>query len=339
MKMLKDLICVVVCARHGDRTPSLILPEHLEAWHETLPEKHVLLKYPIEPRLEDESKQNVASRLTRKGLDEMLQLGQQLKSRYAQFLEDDRASFYSTDYERTARSAVAVASVLSSSVTVKSTNRKRDPLDPWESTVELPSLVERFREENSAYIGKHKEWSMYYPAVRKGFNGYFPSSSNFAWIIAFDLLICSESHPEIKFLSDDVLIVGDTIKAVTLEEFSLLYADHKIRQFAIGGLLGGILSWFKDVSTSSKKSTKFDANLVEFDRDSRFAFVSCHDVNILPLKAALNWDDENPSWPEYGYYLAFELYPSGVHTYDSHGKTRRKMSWEEFETLCENHSL
>ena len=311
---------VAIIARHGDRTPSIIPAAHESFWR---------------AQLMNTSIPSSRTQLTKRGDNEMHELGRKLARTYGYLSNEMTHSlgFYSTDYDRTKQSAGIVASEFGS-FDVQFQPRKNDPLDPWESISSYPKQVMDFwaRPLNTEVLVHDNEFRDELIMAGGALQDYFPNTASFDWVSALDVVFCTSAYPDAPNFEAISNIAAKVID-ITTKQFSLLYADDSIRKQAVCGLIAGICEWISPGTEFATSDHNFRIN----EKDD-FAFISCHDTNLLPLWIALN-QDRKPSWPAYGYYIAFELVGSTVHITDSSGSMRQKMSLAQFNRFCEAESF
>jgi len=334
---------VALFLRHGDRTPAMVVEQERTFWMRTLPADH----FPIPSRIEErESTIFPFARLTGKGVCETFALGEWVRDRYKGLLQSQTAGksparFYSTEYERTARTASVIARGIGFTKPELITSpRHLDPLDPWESIPAFSRAVYDFELTNETFLSLVRDSEEAAREVYSALQGrYFKKESSFSWVSAYDLFACAEAHPDPNRPLDRLVQspLKQIVQGVTLAQYVCLYRDAKLRRMAVGGLLGGLAKWIGAVSGNNSPSGTTLPPLVDvpyfnLDPDTRMAVVACHDVNLLPLKIALDWEDP-PSWPEYGSFLAFEVYDEFVRIVDSTGRTR-EVRQKDFIQIC-----
>ena len=338
MELESKPICAIAISRHGARTPS-IMPKYEESfWREQLSTF--------------EGHEKIHSQLTLKGENDMKELGKKLHASYSHLIRDDQVMqncrFYSTDYDRTKQSAHLVALEFGAAdplTAVKFCNGQVDPLDPWVSIPEFPPKVSQFCRENSVFLQELKRVdALKSRLIDTIFKDHF-STREFTWIDAYDVCFCASSNASAPNHEVASQLVREVTETVT-RQFNYMYFDSEIRKLAVGGLFGGLYNWFS-IKSNFKFSLKENPpplHVVDIDASANFAFICCHDVNLLPLMAGLNWtvDSDEPfiAWPEFGFHIVFELMEDlrVVRIRDSRGK-QKDMPIGDFLSLCAKESL
>ena len=234
----------------------------------------------------------------------MVRLGREIKERFSGFFSSDsKIGVYSTDYERTYRSAEIVANVLAHerAVTVKRQPRKRDPLDPWESLAEFQPAVMSFWQHDPKALAVQQKHRQLEERLLDGVLSSYFVGREFSWIDALDLVTCAKCYQDAPF-AGELCQLENSVKSATSDLYTVLYSDDNINNLAVGGLLGGVGRWIERRLGTETSGT----HLLELDASEDVIFVACHDVNLLPLRVSLGWRDEG-FWPEYGYFVAFEF--------------------------------
>lgn len=359
---MRKLTKVLVIARHGDRTPSVNISKEYQFWESTLAPPPFRSCSTI-PNLRVDSDDDVQSypfsRLTRLGCEQMTRLAQKLLLKYPSvFTNHDapRMVYYSTDYERTYRSALEVADEIFKQrsdgvpIEIRWTQKQVDPLDPWESLEPFRAVVSDFVHKDPKYTYVSQQYEPLRKEIFQHLEPYFNHNlKSCTWIALYDLFRCKEAHPSgFELLTNGILQHYSLhVQEITTLLFVTLYSEIAIRKFAVGGLLGGILQWlFDSMDSVNSNDLVMDATL-RIDPHANFSFVSCHDVNILPLKIALEWDDSkknaagvtsaSATWPDYGDYLSFEVFDDDYVRIVDQNDVEKLMTKEALGQICVNH--